>query len=379
MSDQQHTNHLTPRTMNSPASVGRNNPCPCGSGKKYKKCCMERDAAAKASQPSIDWQKAAARPAAAEHAGMGGHPYAMVKMVTNPSPDLLSQLSERAIAALKDKWSITKVARLETSEIVSRLEKLGIDGHQAAFVVLTDGRTSAWSIGKTWMERLSLPGDGDVDFVCLAACELWKRYCPERPSMEMLDDWLTEGYDLCDARKNVETVEIWLRVWEHVRPRIEPHMTTFEAADAVFQISQFFGNWIQDFTMEIHNAAIDDKKYAEIGIQVIHEVLDQFVDESLNTVLNFRCELGTLLFSAGRCEEGDAALQAVIREHPDQACGYAELSSALGCSAYGMPDYPRAIAILEQALAYPVVDADDWDLGVRLDDLRENLRAPTPE
>jgi preprotein translocase subunit SecA len=24
--------------------VGRNDPCPCGSGKKYKKCCMKKDA-----------------------------------------------------------------------------------------------------------------------------------------------------------------------------------------------------------------------------------------------------------------------------------------------------------------------------------------------
>lgn len=23
-------------------SIGRNEPCPCGSGKKYKKCCMEK-------------------------------------------------------------------------------------------------------------------------------------------------------------------------------------------------------------------------------------------------------------------------------------------------------------------------------------------------
>ena len=23
--------------------IGRNKPCPCGSGKKYKKCCMEND------------------------------------------------------------------------------------------------------------------------------------------------------------------------------------------------------------------------------------------------------------------------------------------------------------------------------------------------
>ncbi|MGH9768278.1 MAG: SEC-C metal-binding domain-containing protein [Blastocatellia bacterium] len=28
-------------------SVGRNDPCPCGSGKKYKKCCLEKDGAAK--------------------------------------------------------------------------------------------------------------------------------------------------------------------------------------------------------------------------------------------------------------------------------------------------------------------------------------------
>jgi preprotein translocase subunit SecA len=26
--------------------VGRNDPCPCGSGKKYKKCCMKKEAAA---------------------------------------------------------------------------------------------------------------------------------------------------------------------------------------------------------------------------------------------------------------------------------------------------------------------------------------------
>ncbi len=28
-----------PQTVRSEAKVGRNDPCPCGSGKKYKKCC----------------------------------------------------------------------------------------------------------------------------------------------------------------------------------------------------------------------------------------------------------------------------------------------------------------------------------------------------
>jgi hypothetical protein len=33
--------------------TGRNDPCPCGSGKKYKRCCMEADLhPARASHPS---------------------------------------------------------------------------------------------------------------------------------------------------------------------------------------------------------------------------------------------------------------------------------------------------------------------------------------
>ncbi|MGC8719735.1 MAG: SEC-C metal-binding domain-containing protein [Thermodesulforhabdaceae bacterium] len=29
----------TPKTVKNKQKVGRNDPCPCGSGKKYKKCC----------------------------------------------------------------------------------------------------------------------------------------------------------------------------------------------------------------------------------------------------------------------------------------------------------------------------------------------------
>ena len=30
--------------------IGRNDPCPCGSGKKYKKCCRDKDLAAERGQ-----------------------------------------------------------------------------------------------------------------------------------------------------------------------------------------------------------------------------------------------------------------------------------------------------------------------------------------
>jgi len=35
-------------TLRAGPKVGRNDPCPCGSGKKYKKCCMAKDEAAQA-------------------------------------------------------------------------------------------------------------------------------------------------------------------------------------------------------------------------------------------------------------------------------------------------------------------------------------------
>ncbi|HLE85676.1 MAG TPA: SEC-C metal-binding domain-containing protein [Thermoanaerobaculia bacterium] len=35
--------------------IGRNDPCPCGSGKKYKRCCLERDRAAAAEGGQRRW------------------------------------------------------------------------------------------------------------------------------------------------------------------------------------------------------------------------------------------------------------------------------------------------------------------------------------
>lgn len=43
--------------------IGRNDPCPCGSGNKYKKCCEPKDAAARSAALAA---QAAARAAEAE-------------------------------------------------------------------------------------------------------------------------------------------------------------------------------------------------------------------------------------------------------------------------------------------------------------------------
>ena len=50
------------------AKIGRNDPCPCGSGKKYKKCCMASDeAAALAARPAQPAAPPARQPSLANY------------------------------------------------------------------------------------------------------------------------------------------------------------------------------------------------------------------------------------------------------------------------------------------------------------------------
>jgi hypothetical protein len=49
-------------------SVGRNDPCPCGSGEKYKKCCLQKDQAAKSAAAAATATAAARDKAAAPDA-----------------------------------------------------------------------------------------------------------------------------------------------------------------------------------------------------------------------------------------------------------------------------------------------------------------------
>ena len=44
--------HEAPQETASKAKVGRNDPCPCGSGKKYKKCCLGKEVAPSGAAPS---------------------------------------------------------------------------------------------------------------------------------------------------------------------------------------------------------------------------------------------------------------------------------------------------------------------------------------
>ena len=354
------------------ADVRRNDPCPCGSGRKYKHCCWEHGEP-NLVEPHTD------DPVDASENALGGraiHPYAIARFAANPPADFLKKLSKREIAAMNERWSMAKVACLHTDDILSRLKALGIDTSRPAFLRRAAGRFSAWDIGSEWVDGLPAQIEGqDDDFICFAACELWKRFRPEIPSLEMLDDWVSEGYDLVESHQDTQAVGVWRRVWEVVRVRLRPSMTTFGAADAIFLCTQNFGNWIQDFSIAIQNAARGNPSCAETGVRVLRDALTLFPDEDENEIAHLRCDLGSLLFAAGRPEEGEATLTALIREHPRLPHGYVALADELSGPASSAAEVERAHALLETALNLPVEDAESWDIETRIADLKARLAA----
>ena len=89
------------------AKIGRNDPCPCGSGNKYKKCCMASDeAAARAARPASPATVPESRPSLAsyvqEHDELTEASNAVVDMVQAGNLDAAEQAAHDLLARFPD-------------------------------------------------------------------------------------------------------------------------------------------------------------------------------------------------------------------------------------------------------------------------------------
>jgi len=205
---------------------------------------------------------------------------------------------------------------------------------------------------------------------------------PNTPSVEMLDEWMQDGYRSMMEGDSARACDSWSTVWDVIRSRLTPTMRTCDQASSVFDGTQCLFNWLQDYCLELSNAAVAAPRYASDGIGLCEHVLGQFVDESPLFLRNFRTDLGQFYFLSGRPEDGERVLRGVIFDHPDTAVGYVRLAEVL---AYGArrcdgPLAPeRAQILLEEALSRPVKDAAKYDLEGRLEELRNDVATVPPD
>jgi hypothetical protein len=260
--------------------VGRNDPCPCGSGLKFKKCC-----------------------------------------INNPVALFPKHTQER-----RHWWSREEIAQLPTDKIIEKLLLCGIPSSQEAFLNDVGGCYGADDIYKRWKNRFTFTVKGfDADFPWMAADVLWRRLAPDKVSTEQLDDWMQDGYDLIEKRDEAGGCRLWLKVWDHLKPRFTKDMRTLKSTDSVFQGSQSLFNWCQDVEMELANAAIDDKAFHDHRIVYCREFCEYFPDENDgkdSIVRHMRQAVGESLFLSGKVEEAEREFRTLAEQHPDDPWTY---------------------------------------------------------
>lgn len=299
--------------------IGRNDPCPCGSGKKYKRCCLESSdvRSIREIQPELVSR------------GLDVHPYVVARMAESTRGVRDPRLRGKMEQMLRTTWTIGRVAAMTTEAIVEQLRQIGVQPDRERFLALAASHWSACEVADIWFARDPGTGRGkDEDFKLLAACELWKRWIPDRPSMEMLDDWMQEGYALMEARRPNDVCERWWKVWEVLRSRFTPQMTTCEATRPLFNGMQCLFNWSQDFEMELGNAALQDPHWLEVGMRYLREFLDQFTEEDKHLRGNLERSLAELLMQAGEREEAQRILLRRVDNDATDIWNYVALADA---------------------------------------------------
>lgn len=394
--------------------IGRNDPCLCGSGVKYKKCCLATQEAARLAAPPVvehqppdgygslpDW--VACTPAVIvslvegklspgrgtltdAQARMYATPYGVAKLAADPRSAFgnarLRQLIERHV---RDDMTPAACAALSTEAIEELLVRHGVRHSRERFLELAAGRTSAWSISEAWVEqdalRLTEHATDDAaarlsrDVLGLAACELWRRWLPERPSIEMLDDWMQEGYRLREQGHLTEACDRWWQLWCALAPRFPPELRSSNDTSAVFFGLQFLTNWVQDLQEELSAEATHDRRYAEYGRALCERWLAQFPDDSDLMRFNFQRALASFNAWLGRVAEAAQLLNDAIERWPENPWTYIAAADAYGDLfddfAGAMTDHGKAVAILERGLGRVPRKAQDYgELKERLMSLK---------
>ncbi len=387
--------------------VGRNERCPCGSGKKYKKCCQRMQEEARAAEATdaaggcdappdtptasaddmgaaVVAGRASGRPGdrVREMAttGLGLTPYVVAQIVEDPNQREDPRTRELYERHVRDDWTIAKVAAMTTEAIEEQLRAYGVAHTRQRFLELARDYDFAWSVSCEWEEQDPITCEGkEADFLGLAACELWKRLLPERPSVEMIDDWMQAGYRLDAERRVSEACDLWWKVWRTLRPCFTDSIRTMDATDRVFSGRQSVFNWSQDFETCLYNAASREPRFATVGLEYCSEWLSQFTEERPSCQVNFRRARAHFHFCLGEITEGETTLLEIIERWPKDPWGYIGLADAYSrffkCDAGPPRDDARAIAYLEQGLA--IGDLDERDRETLVERLKEVRQGAT--
>lgn len=118
--------------------IGRNDPCPCGSGKKYKHCCLGRSKVVTGNQTPIKQTPIIQASPKSEKSDISMLAIMRFEQKLQEKPEGLEQISKQfeEYSDLKDisfkdfileSWNFNKLKKMGTSEIIEKLKSMNVD------------------------------------------------------------------------------------------------------------------------------------------------------------------------------------------------------------------------------------------------------------
>ena len=258
--------------------------------------------------------------------------------------------------------------RMSDEALLEKLRSLHLDLDRATLGEWCRTSLSAEELARRLSRWPSLKLAGmDADWLWICLTVLWERWFPQQPSFEMIDDTMQAGYEKLHEDK-AAACEIWLEAWRNILAVMASHsIETFDDFDDEFGGTHYVSNWVQDLSMHLWNAGLEDARHLRERIAVCEDALRRRRDEDTLWLQNFRSDLAEAWFELGETQKAASLFQGWLNEDPQWGWGWIRWA---GCHTrrWGRKenrDLPEADRILRQALAVP-------DVGDR-DEIQESL------
>ncbi|MCI0393154.1 MAG: hypothetical protein MOB07_30860 [Acidobacteria bacterium] len=249
---------------------------------------------------------------------------------------------------------------LGDGEIVDKLRSFGVELDRPSLESLCKESLSAQEIAEPLIAKRAFKTteeerEGNWIWVCVEV--LWRRWFPDEPSFEMLDDKMQEGYKLRRSGHVVAACHIWLEAWGDVLGLFDKaDFETIHEFDERFQGTRRLFDWVQDLELDLWNASFRDRRFLARRIEVCEERLRRFDkddDPSLNTC---RRAVAQSWFELGEPGKADDLYRKWLGADPQWGWGWIGWSDCYYYTLTQFADLRRAQEILLEGLSIAGVE-----------------------
>lgn len=301
--------------------IGRNDPCPCGSGKKYKRCCLKKELSTGA-EPREDIPSIGILPLIRIDQDFRDNPEKYIEIMREYGRPVDREQMEKYLSG---SWGLKKVGGMSTEDIIAKLKEQNVDFSVDEFKRQAVDYNSSIQLAEDHYYNQDYHAEGwDEDFIMLAIYELWKRILPEKICIERIDDEMQEGYTAREEGRSEECIERWERVWEMVKAIVPEHIDSISEADLYLgdPFTQFLINWCQDYEMELYGPGMQDISYFRKRIDYCSEFCRLFPGSGERIIMNMLRGEAESYARSGDMETADKLFQDLVNKYPDDIWGY---------------------------------------------------------